>query len=79
LLFQGRKSVSYHVFEAPPQNRATVHKSECPHCRSGLGQEKRKGKKVTDWYGPYQTREEAFARADRTGMGRVVGCGHCKP
>ncbi len=71
---------SYYVYAAYPNQWATVHKAECPHCRGGRGQTDRKGKlKTTDWFGPYSTREEAFERASRTGLKVVQGCGHCRP
>jgi hypothetical protein len=34
---------------------------------------------TTDWLGPFPNRSEAFARADRTGLKKVRGCGHGRP
>ncbi len=57
-----------------------MHKGECPHCNEGKGQQDRRAKlKATDWFGPYETREQAFARAERTKLRKVTACGHCKP
>jgi hypothetical protein len=72
--------MSYYVYAAYPNQWATVHKGDCPHCNEGRGQEGLGGKlKTTDWLGPYTTREEAFDRARSTGLRTVTGGGHCHP
>ena len=64
----------YFVYENYPNNRARVHVDICSFskseaCRLANGQ----------WYGSYDEREDAFAKARETGRANVDGCGHCNP
>jgi hypothetical protein len=74
------EQTTYWVYAAYPNQWATIHQSGCRHCRDGRGQV---GSPVnlttTDWFGPFPTRAEAFARADRTRLKMVRGCRHCCP
>jgi hypothetical protein len=70
----------YWGYAAYPNQWATVHRAGCSHCRAGRGQEGAPAKRTTtDWFGPFTSREAAFARAARTGLETVSGCGHCRP
>jgi len=54
----------YWVFAAHLNQWATVHRAGCSHCRAGRGQEGAPAKRTTtDWFGPFTSREAAFARA----------------
>jgi hypothetical protein len=70
----------YWVFAAYPRQWATIHRAGCSHCRGGRGHKGSPARPTTsDWLGPFADRSEAFARADKTGLKTVKGCGHCRP
>ena len=64
----------YHVYENYPNNRARVHMDSCTFCRPN-DEHPYTGRS----YGPYDNREDAFAKLKETGRSNADGCGFCNP
>jgi len=72
-------SVTYHVYENYPENKARIHFSHCPYCNHGDGTQGEGPKTENgEWHGPFATFQEALDAAHRTGR-NVSTCKHCKP
>ena len=68
----------YWVYENYPTNKARVHEDSCGFCNYG------EGVRVASldngqWHGPFESGEEAFAKAEATGRSDVRGCKSCAP
>jgi hypothetical protein len=74
-------SASYFVFVAKPLRRARVHLADCKHCRNGQGQENqdKNGSGATEWFGPFGSRDDAFAKMMALHPKDHGACGHCRP
>jgi hypothetical protein len=60
---------AFYVYVAPPNQVATIHKSECPHCRAGRGQTGAPKKPTTTkWSESHPTKEAALRYAKASGM-----------
>ena len=68
----------YWVYEDDPTNRAIVHKDWCRFCNYGYGL---RGRRLPDnrWHGPFESVEDAFAKARSTGRRENRGCKICAP
>ncbi|MFQ6076770.1 MAG: hypothetical protein ACE5Z5_11655 [Candidatus Bathyarchaeia archaeon] len=61
------------VYENWMVNRVRVHRGECSFCKHGKGihPNKVEGQHMK-WYGPYLTRDEAWAVAQRLGRNDTI-------
>lgn len=68
------------VFEDWMVNRARVHRGNCSFCKHGQGihSDKEEGVNMR-WWGPYQTRDDAWALAKGLGRKDTNFCAHCCP
>ena len=56
---------------------AFVHEETCSRCNYGKGMGRGRRQGESEWYGPYDTIEEAFQKACATEQKEVRGCKHC--
>ncbi len=76
----GGQALTFFIRAYPSSLRATVHRADCPHCRSGRGHPRQGHKpKHQHWLGPHATQEAAMERALQGGLSKVSSCGHCLP
>ena len=73
------RSGGYWVYEDRPTSQARVHRGACHYCNHGDGMGRGRIEKDNEWYGPYESREDAFRRAEATGQRDVRGCRVCWP
>ena len=67
----------YWVYDNPGNGQALVHEETCSHCNYGEGMGHGRILGESEWYGPYDTIEEALQKARSTGRKEKRGCGHC--
>ena len=70
--------MGYWVYENFPNNKAMVHMDSCGFCNYGEGVRGR-SPGTGEWHGPFESGEEASAKAWATGRSDVRGCKFCAP
>jgi len=74
------EKATYFVFEKwSPKKFTRIHKDECPNCFYGRGTQKRWRRKSCKWNGPYETLEQAAAKARSIPESTVLYCKACLP
>ena len=73
--------MSFYIYENwVAEKKAVIHKGTCRFCNNGVGiQEKIHGNKNGMWHGPFDTFEEANARARSLRDRTIRTCSRCKP
>ena len=70
--------MKYWVYEDKKGDKhAFVHEETCFRCNYGKGMGRGRIPGESEWYGPYDTIEEAFQKAHATGQKEVRGCKDC--
>jgi hypothetical protein len=64
----------FYVFASPSDDRVVVHRGTCPRIH-----ERTPEVLAMNWYGPYSSRDDAFAAAHALGVDSIAGCRVCKP
>ena len=67
----------FHVNENHSKNWATIHRSDCVHCKYGKGPHRKGSTFNSKWLGPFNSREDVEKAAVRTGKKVVQWCRRC--
>jgi len=71
---------TYFVFEKwSPKRFTRIHKDECPSCFFGRGTQRLKKRVSCKWNGPYETLEQAAAKANAIPESKTLYCKICLP
>ena len=70
---------SFYVYENWTQDRARVHRAECPFCNHGRGIHGTGNERNGKWHPPLSGRDAAYRFAHSTRRSDISGCGHCAP
>ena len=58
------------------ENRAVVHREDCPFCRYGEGLHGKCGGMFNRWHGPFPTKQDAISFAVSLGK-KLILCSRC--
>jgi hypothetical protein len=69
----------FYVYENWTHDRGRIHKGECSHCNHGQGKHGTSSERNGRWLPPFDTREEALAKAMALGRADMRPCAVCNP
>lgn len=72
--------MSYWIYHDKVTSYAKLHINTCGACKDGRGMHGHQETNQNEWYGPFQSKQEALQKAQAKGIGDLLkNCGLCKP